>query len=305
MINISILNFISYMKEIGMSSPDNMRTGISLGSTPENFFPETFFIIYLILASILRRCGFKDGVLYAQHSKVALSNDIFESGVLFNLLSPYGVGKSLESLLLELFTTISIDPDLNRNNVFFQEIIRLTPDVSRVIRSHNAQIETEWMFNYAIQMEYSQDDIAKEREFRLEDLLNASEEYNINNKYNCFRTVNVNSENYRISDSTETNDNNSNNNSNSQEYNSNTTSTENINSNSQEYNINMEEEIESKTNSDMETSDDEYSSFDDEDECDCDFCEEFSKFHHPHSDRNVTEIINNTLIEISKQINRR
>jgi hypothetical protein len=72
-----------------------MRTGIGLATSPESCLPETFFIIYLILAAILRRCGFKDCVLYAKHSRVNFTQEMFDSGLIFNLYSKYGVGKSL------------------------------------------------------------------------------------------------------------------------------------------------------------------------------------------------------------------
>jgi hypothetical protein len=36
-----------------MSSPSNMKTGRSIGNSVEDLFPETFFIIYLVLSSIL------------------------------------------------------------------------------------------------------------------------------------------------------------------------------------------------------------------------------------------------------------
>lgn len=154
-----------------MSFPANMKTGIGLGSTAGNNFPEIFFIIYLILASILRRCGFKDAILYSSHNSIPFDHYMFDSGVLFNLFSEYGVGKSLEPLINELFRNFNLDPDINMDNIYFNEIVRLTNEVSKIIRSHNPSLETEWMFRYATEMEFVYDNIAVDRLNRIKPLL--------------------------------------------------------------------------------------------------------------------------------------
>ena len=154
-----------------MSLPTNMKTGLNPTRHHETIFPETFFIIYLILGAILRRCGFKDAIVYSEHNDDLFNQDIFDSGVLFNLFSEYGVGKSLEPLISELFTTMSLDYDLNHDNIFFREIIRLTTNVSKVIREQDPSLETEWLLHYAINMEDSSDNIAEEREERLQELI--------------------------------------------------------------------------------------------------------------------------------------
>ena len=51
-----------------MSITTNMKTGINPARHHETIFPETFFIIYLILGAILRRCGFKDAIVYSEHN---------------------------------------------------------------------------------------------------------------------------------------------------------------------------------------------------------------------------------------------
>lgn len=157
-----------------MASPGNMKTGLNVGMAHENMFPETFFIIYLILGAILRRCGFKDCLVYSEHNSIGFKQDTFDSGVLFNLFSEYGVGKSLEPLIHELFSTITLDAKKNKNNVFFQEIVRLTNTVSRVVRSHNPALEAGWMMNYAMSTNNLIDSIAVERETRLAGLFGHS-----------------------------------------------------------------------------------------------------------------------------------
>lgn len=150
-----------------MSFPGNMKTGLSVGVPHENMFPETFFIIYLVLGAILRRCGFKDCLVYSEHNSLMFNQDIFDSGVLFNLFSEHGVGKSLEPLIHELFSTVTLNPQKNRDNIFFKEIVRLSDSVSKIVRSHNSDLETGWIMNYAMTTDKLVDPIAIERETRL------------------------------------------------------------------------------------------------------------------------------------------
>lgn len=153
-----------------MSLPNNMKTGFLIGSR-ENTFPETFLIIYTVLAAILRRCGFKDCVLYSAHNKRSFNQEMFDGGVIFNLYSEYGVGKSLKPLLLELFSTIGLDPDKNRYNIFFKEIVRLTPEIVPIIRKKDTNEEIRMILNYSMIMESAKDDIANERLLRMSDIL--------------------------------------------------------------------------------------------------------------------------------------
>ena len=231
-----------------MSSPSIMRTGFGL-ITRENCLPETFYVIYLILGAILRRCGLKDCIFYAKHNKADFNQHMFDSGVLFNLYSEYGVGKSLEPLIYELFSTATLDSEKNERNVFFREIVRLIPFVTDIIRLKNPSYETEWMLEYSMMMEAAFDDIANERILRLSDLLFFGSD----------------------SDSDTDND----------QY-------------------------------EMSLSDD-YSDDSDNSEilpggeielCYCLYCNEFRKYHNNFYDRDVSGLINETLIEITKKINK-
>jgi len=153
-----------------MSIPNIIRTGICLGCAQENMYPETFFIIYHVLGAILRRCGFKDCLTYLEHSSLIFDEQILNTGIIFNLFSEYGVGKSLEPLVYELFSTTGLDPEINKHNIFFQEIIRLTTEVSNIIRSHNSEMEGIWLNNYSTNMINTIDSISLERDCRLSEL---------------------------------------------------------------------------------------------------------------------------------------
>jgi len=148
-----------------------MKTGIGIGSCSDNYFPETFFIIYLVLSGILRRCAFKDCVLYSKHNELMFDQELFDTGVIFNLFSEYGVGKSLEPLVYELLTTLTLDPDKYVYNIFFNEIVRLTYEMTNIIRIKDPNLESEWMIKYAMSMESVKDAIASERILRMADIL--------------------------------------------------------------------------------------------------------------------------------------
>ena len=102
-----------------MSSPGDMKTGRSLGGGPENYFTEIYFIVYPILSAILRRNGLKDCILFASHNEKDFSQEMYDSGVLFNLMSEHGVGKSLQPLIVELFQTVTLSPENNQGNRYY------------------------------------------------------------------------------------------------------------------------------------------------------------------------------------------
>ncbi len=289
-----------------MSSPNDMKTGKQLGGIPENIFPETFFIIYLILLAILRRMGFKDSSLYSYHNNKPCTQEMFDSGILFNLHSEYGVGKSLMPLIIELFRTVGIDPYANKDNIFYKEIIRLTTKVSRIIRSHDPEKETQWMIDYAVLMEYVKDDILKERENRLKTLLPKEEK----TPNWCF-SMEISSSDTELTSDTE--------NTESIESNASDTISSDISSNSD---TTTSDDIfsSSDTTSGMDISDTNTTSsddiFSDSDNttsidisninlpktnvlCSCLFCKEFQKYHKPYVGRNVVNIINEVLTNIS------
>lgn len=278
-----------------MSSPNNMKTGFVLGGTPENYFPETFFIIYLVLAAILRRCGFKDCVLYSMHSKRVFNQEMFDAGVILNLYSEYGVGKSLKPLLVELFSTIGLDPEKNRFNIFFQEIVRLTPEVITIVRSKDPIVETQWMMKYAMQMEPSKDDIANERILRMADLLYEipSTEETSDEMQEEFDEMQeefdegVDKDSMYISYSEETFD----------SYESDT---------SEESSLGEQslggQNVGGTTSSGGTSSDPNSSDSSDGIICYCLFCHEFRKYYGPYKGRNVTDMINDTLMNITSEI---
>lgn len=254
-----------------MSSPCKMKTGFGLVS-PENYLPETFFVIYLILAGILRRCGFKDCVMYSKHNKTDFTQELFDTGVLFNLYSEYGVGKSIEILIYELFATATLDPERNERNIFFREIIRLTPTIINIVRLKNLTLEAEWMMEYSMMMEGVSDDIANERIMRLSDLLYEAISEEIDDIDDQEKLENTDDDN---------------------QYDDEENQYDMLIDNSDDYSDDND------TGNDIEGINKTISTK----LCYCPFCHAFRKYHTDFETRNVSQMINNTLIEITKEIN--
>tara|TARA_R110001599_G_scaffold91615_2_gene240613 strand:- start:1709 stop:2341 length:633 start_codon:yes stop_codon:yes gene_type:complete len=136
------------------------------GGVNKRQLPETFYIILLGLEAILKRCGFKDAVLFKMHNPSHIMNsDLFASGVCFNLFSKYGVGKELEPLIQELFKKYRIDEHMD--NVFFEEIVKLAIEIMPLIREADSIKESDWSYNYAIKNLNQVDGISSERLSRL------------------------------------------------------------------------------------------------------------------------------------------
>ncbi len=273
-----------------MSSPHNMRTGFALGSSPENYFPETFFIIYLILAAMLRRCGFKDCVLYSKHCKRVFDQEMFDAGVIFNLHSEYGVGKSLRPLIYELLLTTGIDPVKNGYNIFFREIIRLTPEVVNIIRSNDPSLETIWTMKYAMETEPIIDDISNERIFRMADLL-----YEIPSDDDISESEE--SEGSEGSEKSEGSEGSGR----SETYISDNEDMFDLSDRSEEENPDNTENTDN-TDTESEKSSDTYTSGSDDITCYCIFCHEFRKYYGPYKNQNVADMINSVLVDIADEI---
>jgi hypothetical protein len=280
-----------------MSSPGNMRTGIGFSTTYENYIPETFLIIYLILSAILRRCGFKDCSRYAKHSKAEFTQDMFDTGVIFNLYSEYGVGKSLEPLIYELLSTGILDAEKNERNIFFREVVRLFPEVIKIIRLKNPIAEAEWILMYSVIMKSVKDDISNERIMRLSDLLYDAASGNVSSDENkCDDDIN----NY--SDDMYDSDNDLYDIALDSDYESNPDSIDNT------LYMGMGED---KDTSNMQTNQENTIVFSnllpggEKELCYCPFCHEFRKHHNNFDSRDVGQMINNTLIEISRDVDKR
>ncbi len=163
-----------------MSIPNSATTGCGREGYKTEL-PETFLIVFLVLNGILRRNGYIDAQLYAKHNNKQVDTELFDSGVIFNLFSVYGVGKVIEPMVVELFKTWGLDPDRYEHDIFFQEIVRLTPEVSRIIRKKNLQTEADWMCRYAMDMIYINDSLMIEREDRLFDIIQSDQFDQTNN----------------------------------------------------------------------------------------------------------------------------
>jgi hypothetical protein len=167
-----------------------MKTGIK----NHNFSNELYHSVILSLDCLLKRSGFKDSVLFKNHNQSYIMNrELFASGVCFNLFSEYGVNKKLEILIRELFDKGRIDYEKYKDNIFFQEIIRLTEFTIPLIRDFDPIKENEFTYKYAIENICKVDKISTERLERLlplfEDLSGiivfCYEEYN-DNEENVF-----------------------------------------------------------------------------------------------------------------------
>ena len=145
-----------------------MKTGISLN---KRTLSEPFSISLLGLEALLKRYGFKDCVLFKNHNPHYIMNeDLFESGICFNLFSEYGVGKKLEPLISDLLKNNIIDSDKNKDNIFFQEIVRLSNTIIILIREGDSIKETDWTYKYAIENLNTVDKLSSERLERIIDL---------------------------------------------------------------------------------------------------------------------------------------
>ena len=141
-----------------------MKTGIK----NRNFSDELFYSVILSLDCILKRSGFKDSVLFKNHNRSYIMNpELFASGVCFNLFSEYGIGKKLEILLKELFDKGKIDYEEYKDDIFFEEIIRLSEFTIPLIRDFDPIKENEFTYKYAIENISKVDKISTERLERL------------------------------------------------------------------------------------------------------------------------------------------
>lgn len=294
-----------------------MKTGFN-NCRKETFYPETFHVTYSVLNAILRRSGYKDSHTYSMHNQVVFDQELFETGVIFNLFSDYGVGKVLRPLIKELFLTVELDPLKHRDNIFFREIVRLAPEVSGIHRSSDSHTsEGRWLSNYTINSLYSVDPLSVERDIRLHDLL-----YNNSNENNCEDTTSEDDE--TLTDKNNTED----------ESTDETLTDEN---NTEEDETSYEDIIsdDSDDDSDDETSYEDIISDDSADDSDdeipsedivsnkplsnninldknssdnkvnqkisfclCSFCNEFRKYHANVETRNINTIINHVLTDI-------
>ena len=141
-----------------------MKTGIK----NHDFSNELFYSVILSLDCLLKRAGFKDSVLFKNHNESYIMNpELFASGVCFNLFSEYGLGKKLEVLLIELFSKGKINYEKYKDDIFFEEVIRLSEFIIPLIRDFDPVKENEFTYKYAIENICKVDKISTERLERL------------------------------------------------------------------------------------------------------------------------------------------
>lgn len=168
------------------SAPDSMRSGIPHPNNPDDWAPIVLNIVLLILHGILRRNGLSDSLLYAKHN---LSNkhtyQLWESGVVFNLLSPQGVGIKLKPIIKELFSLLALDPDKWADDPFYKEIIKYTPEVTILVKKRDERKQSDWLTKYALLTKDDEDHIYTERNNRLSGLLPLDNNYSDNKVSPC------------------------------------------------------------------------------------------------------------------------
>ena len=156
-----------------------MKTGLE---TAVNDLPETFYILLFGFDAILKRSSFKDCVQFKSHNPdIHITSEVFASSVAFNLHSAYGVGKKLHPIITELFKTLQLDPETYEDNIFFAEVVRLSPVILSVLRKteHRDRDEVLWTYSYAIESLNRVDALSAERIERLMPLFNDFEEGNV------------------------------------------------------------------------------------------------------------------------------
>ena len=144
-----------------------MKTGLE---TAVNDLPETFYILLFGLDAILKRASFKDAVQFKSHNPdIHVTSEVFASSVAFNLGSEYGIGKKLHPIITELFKTLQLDPDIYEDNIFFSEVVRLSPVILSVLRKteNRDRDEVLWTYSYAIESLNRVDALSAERIERL------------------------------------------------------------------------------------------------------------------------------------------
>ena len=147
-----------------------MKTGLE---TAVNDLPETFYILLFGFDAILKRASFKDCVQFKSHNPdIHITSEVFASSVAFNLHSAYGIGKKLHPIITELFKTLQLDPDIYEDNIFFSEVVRLSPVILSVLRKteHRDRDEVLWTYSYAIENLNRVDALSAERIERLQAL---------------------------------------------------------------------------------------------------------------------------------------
>lgn len=142
-----------------------MKVKMKTGNEKTNRnLPESFYILLLGLDAILKRDSFRDAIHYKQHNPpLEVSSELFASAVAFNLFSDYGVGKKLEPLIFELFSTLHLDSDKHENNIFFLEIVEQSNMILPLIRKCDSKEEVLWTYSYAIENLNRIDALAVER----------------------------------------------------------------------------------------------------------------------------------------------
>lgn len=155
-----------------MKVPHKMKSGNKLNS--KRPLPEIFYITLLSLDNILKRYGARDAYTYNDHNDhEEIDFTLISSGIHFNLFSDYGVGKVLEPMIGEFMKNLQLDPHKYSDNIFYKEILRLTPEVLPLIREAISEEETKWSYSYAFKSLCNEnDELEREYQERLGHMIN-------------------------------------------------------------------------------------------------------------------------------------
>jgi hypothetical protein len=139
-----------------------MKTGRDFNETQINFK----YVMIAALDAILKRDSLKDMLLFRAHNaELNMSPELFCHSVCFNLFSEHGVGKMLEPLFIDVLHSENNMSEKYLDDIFYKEIATLSPEIVSIIREDKSIFH--WTYEYASQMVFRKDDIAKERFSRL------------------------------------------------------------------------------------------------------------------------------------------
>lgn len=145
-----------------------MKTGKRVGESSQEKYVHEFYICLLGLEAVLKRVSLKDAILFIEHNpSYLLNHELFDSGICFNLFSEYGVGKNLKPLIINLLHNSIIEYEEFKGDIFYEEIIKLVPELDRIKRTGDILTQEKWMAAYCTSSLVKSDSISRERLQRL------------------------------------------------------------------------------------------------------------------------------------------
>ena len=142
-------------------------------------------ITLLGLSAILKRLSFKDAVFFKEHNEeYEFNSDLFLTALYFNLQSEYGVGKKLEPIIKDLLVD-EFDIEKYKDDLFYREIVKLSPELSNLIRQDSDYQILNWEADYSLNNLNATNELSTERFERLLKLFDITDFKNDNNSCPC------------------------------------------------------------------------------------------------------------------------